>query len=205
MDLLLLFLPDLLGTFVGAVVGLSCAIWWDRTKQLEEKKELEFRTLESLLGEMKLIGDAAAAAVDETRTEVRLEEPQQNETDSETGTTVELGIIYLPGSAFDSAIHSGGLALLPAQLQVVLSGFYELVRLTRLHVDHMDTSYSKGLSVEDNVRFLENAQGYLRSHCEFILSQIQEIRPRLVREMDLLRERGQRADTASPDISSGPR
>jgi hypothetical protein len=56
--------------------------------------------------------------------------------------------------------------------------------LTRLHRDHLASSYARGASVTDTRVFQINAQGYLRNGCEFIVGQVGRIRKKLGEERD---------------------
>jgi hypothetical protein len=134
---------QLLGTLVGAGVGLALAMWWDRRKKELDLGDRRSTTIQSLYLEVTGIGE-------------RLSIPELvSEALSGGGAQLDLPRPHLPNSAFEAAVHSGNLTLLPPVLQVELSWCYEQLRLARLIVDDIVTFYSKGYEVQETVDYLD--------------------------------------------------
>ena len=175
MQLLMLFLPEVVGTLIGAALGLWSAQWWDHRKDARQTQESTLRTIDSLIGEIALLRGAAQAAVEP-------QDPADAEVALPGGAMqVTVDMLFLPNAAFQSAVGAGGLGLLPATLQVQLSTFYEAVAWTRMHRDNIMTSYDHAVSVDHNVGYLRNARNYLAAGSQWLLSEVDNLLEQLRR------------------------
>lgn len=161
------FGQDLLGTLIGAGLGLACAMWWDRQKDRADIKARRLRTILAIREEI----DGTSSS---------LEIPQLDVADAEGGAVkIEMSVPFLLSAAFETAIHSGNLALLPSKAQATLSSFYEHLRIARLGVDVLTTNYAHGGNVSDGVTRIQNAANYLQGHCEMLRGQVPDVREAL--------------------------
>jgi hypothetical protein len=169
MQMWMLFLPEIIGTLIGAALGLWTASWWDRRKDRLAEDQHTVRTIDSLIGEIEMLRSAAEEAT-----------KPRDESDAPVArpggaVLVTIDMLFFPDAAFRSAVSAGGLGLLPADLQVMLSGFYESVGWARLHRDNIATSYNRSATVRENVSYLENARVHLGSGCHAMLSLVEEV------------------------------
>jgi hypothetical protein len=153
---------QLLGTLIGTGVGFGLATWWDRSKERARVSGERADTVRSILLELQGISD-------------RLATPAVSLTpnpDNSGAVTVEMAVPFLSRSAFDAAVHSGKLTLLGPELQEELSTIYEQLRIMRVHVDNLATSYAHGSTVEEHTAMMENAVQYLRGHADMLTDQL---------------------------------
>src|SRR5262245_45546880 len=127
------WLAQLLGTLIGTGVGFGLAMWWDRRKERERKEQDCAETTKSILLELQGVLSRLDTA-----------EVELSPVDEHSGAVaVDMSIPFLSRSAFDAAVHSGRLTLLRAEVQEELSTIYEQIRIMRLHVDNVATSYAR--------------------------------------------------------------
>jgi hypothetical protein len=171
-----LFLPELVGTLVGACLAVWTTWWWDRRKDKLDKKEHKLRIIDSLVGEITGLRSVAETALESDEAE---NEPEAR---PDGRIALSIDVFFLPNAAFQSAVGGGGFSRLPADLQVTLSGFYETVAWARLHRDNLVTSYSHASSVENNLGYIRNAKTYFQAGCGFILQTVDDVLEQLHQE-----------------------
>jgi hypothetical protein len=155
---------QLLGTLIGTFVGFGLAMWWDRTKERNKENRDRAETVQSITLELEGI-----------MTRLTVAEAEVSAVEGRPGSAaVEMSLPFLSSSAFEAAVHSGKLTLLPPPLQEELSTIYEQVRLLRAHVDNASTSYAHGSTVEEHVAVLTNATAYLRANGEMLREQLED-------------------------------
>ena len=153
---------QLLGTLIGTFVGFGLAMWWDRKKDRNREDRDRADTLQSILLELGGISQR-----------LNLAEAEASPMEERPGSfAVEISLPFLSCSAFDAAVHSGKLTLLPPALQEEVSTIYEQVRLMRIHVDNAYSAYAEGSTAEEHVAIFRNAVAHLRASGEMLREQI---------------------------------
>ncbi len=163
------FVRQLVGTLIGAGVGFWLAMSWDRYKVQKDRRQRQLDTVKSLLYELD-------------RTEHTVDIPGVDFDAAEKGdgsVEVDMRLPFLLRSAFDGAVSSGNLALLPPKLQGDLSAFYEQLRICRLFVDNAATSHARGMEPEEEMVYLSNAYQHLCGHCSMLADELRSIRSAL--------------------------
>jgi len=154
------FLRDLLGTCLGAGLGLAGAMWWDRRKDREANRTIRMRAVAALLTELD--GTTKSLGV-----------PALEMSEQEGGAVaIDMNVPFLLDSAFRTAVSSNALGWLPAEAQGTLSSFYEHLRITRLAVDQLVTAYSGGGDVKAQVSRMQSAANYLAGHSAMLLGNL---------------------------------
>jgi hypothetical protein len=155
---------QLLGTLIGTGVGFALAMWWDRAKERTRVNRERSEMVDSLVFEMQGIRE-------------RLDVPALELTPDPNGSgavAVTMSVPFLSRSAFDAAVYSGNLTLLPSALQADLSTIYEQLRIMRKHADNLAISYARGSTVEEHTAVMQNAANYLSSHADMLKDQLHE-------------------------------
>lgn len=161
------FIRDLLGTFLGAGLGLGSAMWWDRRKERQGLRERRLRAI-------------ATIRADVASTEAAIDVPSAQVAETDGGAyLVEFSIPFFQSTGFESAMYSGDVSLLPSALQTALSAFHEHLRITRLAVDELSRSYAYGASAEDDARRIQNTANHLAGLSEMLGTLIPELREKL--------------------------
>jgi hypothetical protein len=152
------YVRDVSGHVIGAALGFGLAMWWDRRKESGTVRARRRTTSESLLLEIETLQSSIGI----------LEDSFNPSATSPGAIAVEFTLPFLLTAAFDAAVHSGNLALLSPEVQSQVASVYEHVRIAKLHVDNIATSYAKDFEPEDVGAYLSNSYGYLRASCEMI-------------------------------------
>ena len=161
------YLRELSLTVIGAALGFALAIYWDRRREAEAERMKRRLMLDSMLIEIETI-----------LSQVGL--PESSFLPRDNGAIeVDLSIPFLPSAAFETAVHSGDLTLLTPSLQAQASSVYEHLRIAKLHVDNITTSYTTNLDPELVRTYLTNAFNYLRGHLTMIEEQLKDFRKEL--------------------------
>lgn len=161
---------QLLGTLIGTGVGFTLALYAEHIGERRREERDRSKTIRSILGEL----DRTESILDIFSVEITPSE------EVEGAYAIDISTAYFSGFAFDTAVHSGRLALLEPDLQVELSTCYEAIRLTRRHYDRVATFYDAGSELPQQLGALETANKYLQYNLEILRTLVPDARKSLL-------------------------
>jgi hypothetical protein len=148
-------LIELVGSLVGAGLGVWFAMWQDRVRERQSTQGRRIDIVTTLIHEI----DRTITAVDEY-------ELEQGEPTATGAVGVSLSYPYLLDAAFRATVASGGLALLSGNQQIDLAQYYRSVDLANGLLSRIATQ-APDLD-QSNMWLFKNMYTHLNSHLQML-------------------------------------